>query len=178
MQSRELHPLPIIKTDRLLLRGLETADATDIALLRSDARVNQYLNRPPTTTFEQAEAFISKIQKSVAENTSYYWAITLNSQPALIGTICLWNIDAELASAEIGYELHPDFQGRGLMREAVSAVLSFAFENRGFKTIAAVTTPENAASIKLLNSLNFYRDLDADNQPGSEISFSIKSPAL
>jgi ribosomal-protein-alanine N-acetyltransferase len=44
----------------------------------------------------------------------------IKNDPILIGTISFWNVKYEHYRAEIGYAPHPLFQGRGLMKEAMS----------------------------------------------------------
>src|SRR5580704_10374149 len=122
-------------TQRLLLRGLELTDGGQMAAIRSDDKVNEYINRPPCLSVAEAEAFIKKIQAGVANNGWYYWAISLKDEHPLIGTICLWNIDQENSTVELGYELLPANQGRGLMSEAVEKVIDFAFAELKFRKI-------------------------------------------
>ncbi len=159
---------PILKTERLVLRVLELNDAIAIQSLRSDARVNEFLDRPATNNLDEAVAFIKKIQKGIEQGESMYWVITHNSE--LIGTICLWNLDFENDVAELGYELMPDAQGKGFMNEAIKAVIDFAFNMMCVKTITAFPKQGNVKSIQVLEKNNFVLDntykfvseLDAD----------------
>lgn len=73
----------------------------------------------------------------------------------MIGTICYWNLNAADKSAEIGYELHPDYQGQGLMQEAISAVLVFGFNDQHFEMITACPKGGNQSSVKLLKKTGF-----------------------
>ena len=114
--------LAVLDTTRLLLRQLKETDVSAIYSLRSNEQVNQFLDRPTAKDPEEAKAFIQKI----TENKSYYWGITLKEDGNLIGTICFWNLSADRKSAELGYELHPDYQGKGYMDEAIKEVIGFA----------------------------------------------------
>ena len=105
-------PFPQLTTNSLVLRQLIAADADAISVLRSNATVNQYLDRPKTTTPAEAIVFIDKITTAINNNQSLYWVIASKESNQLMGTICMWNIVAEENTAEIGYELHPDFHGR------------------------------------------------------------------
>ena len=133
-----------------------------ILRLRTDKRVNKFLDRPVTATIEAAHQFISKIENSVANNESVYWAITLKDIDRLIGTICIWNIEATKEQAEIGFELYPDFQGKGLMQEALAKVIEFGFTSMKLSVITGLTKPENNSSVKLL--LKNYFQLDKENK--------------
>jgi RimJ/RimL family protein N-acetyltransferase len=144
MSSPELHSL------RLKLRSLEDKDLTALYALRSSEQVNRYLDRPPARSLEDVQAFISKIRDGIAGNQSFYWAITLKNQPGLIGAICIWNISVDIKTAELGYELHPDHQGKGYMQEAITLVISFAFDGIGLSVLEAHSHKDNRASTKLL----------------------------
>ncbi len=159
MQSDEII-MPIITTDRLVLRALSFDDAPAIQLLRSDERVNQFLDRPKTITIDAAKEFIEKIKKGTLRKDCFYWAICFKDNDNLLGTTCLWNISEDNKTAEMGYELHPNYQGKGIMQEAVTAVINFAFNTLHFSIITAVTLPENISSIKLLVKQGFLLDKD------------------
>ena len=106
METINLTPFPNLSTERLTLRQLNLQDDNEIFFLRSDERVLKYLVIPKANSIEEARAFIHKIN-----NGSAYWAICLKNETKLIGTICFWNISKEENKAEIGYVLHPGYQG-------------------------------------------------------------------
>jgi [ribosomal protein S5]-alanine N-acetyltransferase len=154
MQPLNLTPFPILITDRLMLKQLELSDDKAIFALRSDDIINQFIYREKAKTIKDAQDFIVKINKNIANNESIYWAIKLKENKELIGTICFWNIQLKESIAEIGYELMTDYQGKGLMQEALLAVINYGFKI-GFKTINACPNAANLRSIKLLERNNF-----------------------
>ena len=158
MLTLQFTPFPNLATKRLLLRQLKIEDDKAILAIRSNADVNKYLDRRPATSIEEARNFIKNINSSIANNESVYWAITLKDDATLIGTICYWNISRENDTAEIGYELHPDFHGRGIMQEAITAVLNYAFAEMKVERIEAFTHVKNGKSSSLLQKNNFKRD--------------------
>src|SRR4026208_763755 len=108
-------PFPELKTERLLLRRLETTDANEMFFLRSNDDVLRYLGRAPASSVKEAEEFIVRINKAVDDNESILWGIALLSDPAvIIGTICLWNFKPENYRGEIGYILHPNHWRKGI----------------------------------------------------------------
>lgn len=149
---------PLEETNRLQLRSLIAEDAEAISILRSDPQVNVYLNRPATLTLEEATAYINKITTGVQQHQWMYWAIELKNSPGLIGTICLWNFVPENEKAEIGYELSPAYQGKGLMQEAVETVIRFGFEKMKLQLITALVKPGNQKSQRLLERHHFRTD--------------------
>ncbi|HKI78042.1 MAG TPA: GNAT family N-acetyltransferase, partial [Ignavibacteriaceae bacterium] len=73
----------------------------------------------------------------------------------LVGTICIWQISEEQSKAEIGFELLPEFQRKGIMKEAVPAVINFGFEKLGLSFIEGEVAPGNTSSIKILEKNKF-----------------------
>ncbi|MEO6405014.1 MAG: GNAT family N-acetyltransferase [Ferruginibacter sp.] len=167
MTNRIFEPFPILKTDRLILRQLVITDDNEIFSLRSDANVNKYLDRQPGKSIEDAQSFIQTIIENVKKNDSIYWAISLSGK--LIGTICLFEFADDNRKAEIGYELLPGYQGKGLMQEAASKVLEFGFQQIGLNSIEAYTHSENQKSARLLEKFNFKKQAPSDNNSDKKI---------
>lgn len=166
MVNTTFDPFPILTTPRLRLRQLAPTDAPAIYALRSDERVNYYIDRPKAMTLAEAESFIDYINYNINNQKWLYWAITLPPEDQVVGTICLWNIEEEEGVSDLGYELLPDFQGKGIMREALLKVLEFSFQTMRLNTIVAYTHRLNAASTGLLTRCGFSKDetVEADEQ--------------
>jgi ribosomal-protein-alanine N-acetyltransferase len=162
MTDKKFAPFPVLKTRRLLLRQLRRSDDHEILALRSNDNVNKYLDRQPSKSIDDARNFIDTINENVQCDNSIYWAITMNGADNVIGTVCLFNFLENSSRAEIGYELLPDFQGKGLMQEALSAVINFGFQQVGLQVIEAYTRFENQHSISVLEKLHFRGDSAAD----------------
>lgn len=172
--SNHFPPFPQLSTERLTLRQLTPADAAAIFALRSDERVNRYLDRSACGSLGEAAAFVEKINSSIAAGTSLYWAVCLRENPLLIGTICLWNFSEDGQSAELGYELSPDFQGRGIMSEALGCVLAYSFGTFDLKKVEAYTHPENTPSEKLLRAHGFRADAGFGVPEGGGRRFTLE----
>lgn len=151
-------PFPHLTTERLNFRQLLPEDETEIFKLRSDERVNKFLTRKRNTTLEESRAFIAIINRNISNNESVYWAITQKNNNKLIGTICIWNIQPEDYRAEIGYELSPDFWGKGFMKEAIPAIIEYAFKTLGLHSLVGDLNPNNAQSVTLLEQNGFVRE--------------------
>lgn len=149
---------PQLATDRLILRDIEHTDAYLIHKLRSDEIANKFVGRDNASTLEKAKEYILKIQNLMAKNECIYWVISLKENKDLIGCICLWNFDIENETVEIGYELLTEFQGKGIMSEAIKKVTKYAFEEMKAKIITAFPSSDNSNSVILLQKLNFEFD--------------------
>ena len=158
MLEINLHPFPIITTERLILRRIEIDDKAEIYKIRSNKKLMQYIDRPLAVSMEDAVALIDKINRSLEKNEGITWAVSLKDDPKLIGTIGFWRIDKEHHRAEIGYLLQEAFHGKGIMKEAIEAVLHYGFTTLHFHSVEANVNPANTASIKLLEQLQFIKE--------------------
>jgi RimJ/RimL family protein N-acetyltransferase len=162
MLNRTFTPFPILKTGRLTLRQLAIHDEQEIFTLRSDNEINKYLDRKRAKTIDDARSFIDKISENINKNDSVYWAITFSDKDILIGTICLFGFSDENDKCEIGYELLTNFQGQGIMREALEKVIDYAFNTIKVKKIEAFFHRDNQSSIKLLKKFSFRNSNEPD----------------
>ncbi|MEW6467540.1 MAG: GNAT family N-acetyltransferase [Bacteroidota bacterium] len=154
----DFSPFPKLSTPRLLLRRIRPGDAPELFFLRSDPAVLRYINRSPDPSAGHTRVFIRKLHQLEKDKSGLNWAITLRGEKKLIGNICLWNIKKEHYRAEIGYVLHPAYQGKGIMDEAVKAVIRAGFKRFGLHSLEAHVNPLNKASIRLLKRNGFARE--------------------
>lgn len=171
MPAFHLSKIPDLTTDRLRLRQISVADFDSLFWLRSDERVNQFIDRQPPGGLEDVASWFEKMMEKAPRGELFYWAICLKGQSSLIGTACLFNLSVEKLSAEIGYELHPDFQKKGLASEALRVVIEFCFDNLPVETIEAFIHENNAASIKLIEKHGFKSAISPADE--NEKGFSI-----
>ena len=165
---------PTINTLRLSLRQLSLQDAEEVLFLRSDAEVNEFIKRQTPTKIQDAIDFVNKIELSYAKREAVSWVISLKNAPKMIGSICLWNFSADRKTGEVGYDLHPSFQNKGIMTEALKEVLGFGFNRLNLEKIVAFTHRDNENSKNLLTKNGFElmeQETDPDNE--DNIIFSI-----
>lgn len=142
-------------TERLILRTVTEFYSQDVFEIRSNPEINNFLHRAtPKNSFEALE-FILNIKRRSANKEIIFWGILLQNNPKIIGTICLWKFSEDRKTAELGYELLPEFQGKGIMSEAVNFVLNYGFKDLHLHKIEAITNKYNSDSIKLLENLGF-----------------------
>jgi ribosomal-protein-alanine N-acetyltransferase len=149
---------PTLHTPRLTLREITPDDAAAFFQMRSDERVMRYLGRPMQKDVSEAVQVIDNIRASFAQNEAVTWGISLRDKPTLIGTISFWKMDKANHRTEIGYMLHPDYWGQGIMGEAMTAALEYCFKVLNFHSIEANTDPENTASGRILEKQGFVQE--------------------
>ena len=80
--------------------------------------------------------------------------------------------------AEIGFELLPDFQGKGFMHEAIEKVLAYCFDVIQLQSIEAYAHADNEGSIKVLERNGFVRQSTyIDNSTGDKMIIYFLSRA-
>ncbi len=160
MISVNFSPFPLIETTRLVLRKirLDEQDKKDMLVLRTDPVVNRFIDRPMMKTMEEVSGLIQLILDGESKNDSINWVISLKDSDRMLGTICFWNMMKENYRAEIGYVLLPDYHRKGIMQEAMSAVLDYGFNSMKLHSVEANVNPENEASIRLLEKNGFIKE--------------------
>ena len=146
---------PELTTENLQLRKVKLEDIHEIYKIRSDENISTYLDRPVCKSIDEAKKFILKMNEDFENKETIYWAICKKGEKKLIGTICLWKILMSESKAEIGFELFTEYQGKGIMREAVPRVIDFAFNELGLYIIEGAVEMGNKRSIMLLERHGF-----------------------
>lgn len=147
-----------LETERLHLKDINESHVEDIFKIRSNEIINQFVQRNSPKNNYDALQFILTIKERTQNNQTFYWGISLKNEPNLIGTICLWNFSEDRKTAEIGYELLPDYHRKGIMSETLKAVLNFSFNELNLEEIVAMTNKSNESSTGLLLKYDFVLD--------------------
>ena len=172
----EFTRFPELDTERLFLRQTGKSDANEVFFSRSDEKMNRYIKRKLATTLKDAEDFVEKITDGFENGKNINWSITLKGNQKMIGSICLWNFSGNRKIAEVGYDLHLNFQNQGIMNEAMKRVLAFGFQNLKLEQIEAFTHFENEPSKKLLTKNNFvHAENRTDEDDPNNSIFELKN---
>lgn len=147
-----------IQTKRLCLRRFAAGDAPAVyAHYGSDPQVNRYVSWAPGRTPAGADTFVkTHLARYDTDPAFYGWAIALAGK--VIGSIGLFNVNDAAQSAELGYSIGSTWWGKGLATEAASAVLTYAFNEVGFRRIFATYHVDNAASGRVLQKIGMHRE--------------------
>ncbi|RPD41861.1 GNAT family N-acetyltransferase [Chitinophaga barathri] len=182
MLTFQFSPFPEITTNRLVLRQLRTSDAEDMRYLRSHPELMRYIPRPRAGSLEEAVSLIKRYNASIERNESINWAMADKETDKQIGAIGFVRFKPEHYRGEVGYLLHDGWHGKGIMSEALAAVLHYGFHTLGLHSVEAVIDPENIASEKLLQKLDFVKEAhfrEAEYYEGSwldSIVYSLLTP--
>lgn len=149
---------PVLETERFILREVVQTDAASLLTYLSDQEVMKYFGMEP---FQSEEDAIEEVQwyKEIFENkTGIRWGITLKEKDTVIGSCGFLNMSTKHSRAEIGAELSKDYWRKGIMSEALSAIIPYGFNHLNLMRIQALIEPPNIPSIKLFESIGFLRE--------------------
>ncbi|HPE69698.1 MAG TPA: GNAT family N-acetyltransferase [Thermotogota bacterium] len=154
LTTREIfEKLDILTTPRLILRPMKESDAPDMFAYASNPEVTRYTLWETHRSLEDAQVFLQGQEFSQKEGLVHNWAIVWKEQNRMIGTggFIWWKIPHR--SAEIGYALSQDFWGRGIMSEAMQAVLHFGFTRMQLNRIQAHCLVDNLGSERVMQKI-------------------------
>jgi RimJ/RimL family protein N-acetyltransferase len=143
-------PIPVLETERLILRAPRFEDAEAIAALVNDRRIAQNTARiPHPYGLADAQAFLT------AANTDDGEIVFLIHAPSggIVGCCGIARLDGE--TPEIGYWLGVPFWGKGYATEAARAVIDHAFGDLDYDTLLAGARVSNPASRRVLEKCGF-----------------------
>lgn len=147
---------PTISTERLLLREVRLSDAEALLEIKSSLQVTRHYAQEPHASLIDTREWIQRLLDSYQKRDALFWCLALKGGSRAIGGCTFWNLEPPgYHCAELGYELHPSYQGKGLITEANTALIDYGFRELGFHRIEACPLAENPASRSLLEKLGF-----------------------
>lgn len=134
-----------LTTSRLLLRPLRAEDAPDLHHFFSDPTAMAYFD----TVHEHMAQTERWVAGTLAMPANICSEFALVENGAVIGKAGIWQ------APELGFFLHRDRWGQGLMTEALTTLIPHLFDQLGLDTMLADVDPRNVASLTLLHNLGF-----------------------
>ena len=135
----------VLTTARLTLRPFTMDDAPAMFTnWACDPEVTKFLTWPTHTSVEVSEAVLADWVPRYTEPDYYQWAIVYEGQP--IGSMAVVEHDDRVGKAHIGYCIGQNWWHRGIVSEALKAVMDFLFNEVGYDRIEARHDPRNPHS--------------------------------
>ena len=145
--------MPELETPRLILRRMKVSDSADMYDYARRPEVTRYLLWRPHTDVEYTRRYLEYLGGRYRIGAHYEWAVIHKQTDRMIGTCGFARVDTAHNCAELGYVLHPDFHGQGIMTEACERVLQFGFQVLGLNRIEARYMFGNDASRRVMNRI-------------------------
>ena len=149
-----------IETERLILRRYVITDAEDMFQnWAGDPEVTKFLSWPTHRNAEFTREILAKWVSYYDDGKTYNWGITLKGSDHVIGNIAVVERDERTCSYEIGYVLGRAFWGRGIMPEALKAVINYLFEGeKDLMRIIATHDVRNQKSGRVMQKAGMHFD--------------------
>ena len=153
----------MIETERLILRGWRDADVPLHNAMCTDAAFMQHLG--PPLPMAESHAAAERQKANLASYGSCFWAVELRETGGFVG-YCGIKPGPEgtpiAGSPEIGWGIAPAHWRQGLAREAAAACLDWAWAERAWPTVYAITVLANAPSWGVMERLGMVRVKNGD----------------
>jgi RimJ/RimL family protein N-acetyltransferase len=144
--------LPVLASDRVVLRELRTSDATALFALLTTEEVARFISPPPSTV-EGFEKFIAWTHRQRTAGSYACFAVTLQGFDTAIGIFQVRATEPGFVTAEWGFALGSPFWGTGLFTEGAALVLEFVFETLGVHRLEARAAVRNGRGNSALRKL-------------------------
>ncbi len=151
--------MPVVETNRLILRHWEPSDREPFSRLNADARVMEFM--PALLSRDQSDRLADRIEEHFREHGFGLCAAELRQDHSFIGFVGLSvpTFQAPFTPCvEIGWRLSADRWGQGLATEGARAMIRYAFENVGLDEVVSFTVPGNVRSRRVMEKLGMTRN--------------------
>lgn len=145
--------LPNIVTDRLVIRAARMSDSQDIYEYSRDPEVARHVMWDAHRSIHQTRAYVRFLIKQYRNCSPSTFVIALKDTGKVIGTIGFMWVQPDNRAAEVGYSLSREYWNRGIMSEALRAVLIFGFKKLNLNRIEAQHECDNPASGRVMQKV-------------------------
>jgi RimJ/RimL family protein N-acetyltransferase len=143
----------VFETDRLQLRRVELDDAAFLLDLLNQPSFLHFIGDKGLRTLDDARDYILTGPLASYERFGFGMYLTVLKQGQTPIGICGLLKRDSLEDVDVGYAFLPQFWSRGYAFESASAVMAYARNVLGIDRIVAVVSPDNDASIHVLEKL-------------------------
>ncbi len=140
---------PVLCGARVRLRPYHTGDGQAVFdAWAGDPQVTKYMNFPTHTDPQVTEQLVRMWEEGYESPTVYRWVIEVQGEAAGDLSAVRWNAEDEWC--ELACCLARKYWNRGLMTEALTAVLDYLFETVGFHRVQMRHDAMNPASGRVM----------------------------
>jgi RimJ/RimL family protein N-acetyltransferase len=150
--------LPVLETERLVLRPYSLADAQRVQQMCGDWEVaSTTLGLPHPYPDGAAEQWISTHADRFRKGAGVTLAVTLKPGGLVVGSVALF-VEVEHRRGELGYLVAKEHWSHGYCTEAARALMSYGFKVLDLNRIQAMHVPRNPASGRVVQKLGMTRE--------------------
>ena len=168
-----------IKTDRLILRPLDSSDLATVHMYASDEENTTYMLWLPNDTIEQTKQFLNRVTNEWKKEVPNYYEFAIVFEGLQIGAISVMLNDSRNIG-ELGWILNKRYWKKGIAIEAALAIKDFALNVLKLQKLVAHCDYRNIASSNLMQKLGMTLEDDTgtrtyskSNETVQELTYSL-----
>lgn len=145
--------VPIVETNRLIIRPITKEDAYDLYEITSNPNVTRFLTYSPHMSVDESLQSIEERFINADSNNFETYCVELKSNKKMIG-MCNF-ISKDYDQVVIGYQFNEDYWNQGIATEALNKVVEVAFNNLEISRIEISHATENIGSQRVIEKAGF-----------------------
>lgn len=150
---------PVLRTKRLVLREVTGKDTSWYFKHFNTWEIVDGQEYPGPKDMKAARRELKLyFTDNFRDGTGIRWGITLKGSDELIGSAGFYKWNKKTSQVETGYDLDPKYKGQGIMTEAMTAMIQYAFRVMKVNRIEALVSPRNKGSLRLVRRLGFRKE--------------------
>lgn len=150
--------LPLLETDRLILRKYTIEDTDDYFSFSSDKDVTKFLRWKPHPNREYTMEYIQDVIEEYETGKDSPWGLELKAEKKLIGSVHIMQLDFFHKKAQIGFVLSKNYWEKGYMTESLNKVIEYCFIVLSLNRIEALCISDNYAAIEVVKRLGMQEE--------------------
>lgn len=159
LSLRSIETIPVLETDRLILRGHRVDDFADCLALWTDPEVTRFIGGRPSTQEEVWSRLLRYVGHWALLGFGY-WVISEKETDRFMGEVGFANFRRVIEPSlddmpEIGWALAPHSHGKGYATEAARAAIAWGEAHFGPIRTACIIAPENGPSIRVAEKCGY-----------------------
>ncbi|MHB8097493.1 MAG: GNAT family N-acetyltransferase [Erysipelotrichaceae bacterium] len=150
--------MPTVEIERLILRPIQLDDDKDMYEYCSDDDVIKYLwfEKHDSIEFSRyviEKLFLNRVDVGIPEA----YAIVIKESNKMIGTIDVNQVHFNEVGV-IGYVIHKDYWGKGIVSEALETLIPILFYHCGFYRLEINHCADNVGSARVIEKAGFIQE--------------------
>jgi RimJ/RimL family protein N-acetyltransferase len=151
--------VPVIETERLILRGHRLADFEGLAAMWADPGVTQFIGGKPSTLDESWTRLMRYVGHWQLLGFGY-WTVEVKGDERYAGDVGFADFKRDITPSldgmpESGWAFMPWVRGKGIATEAVTAALKWGDRHFAGRTTTCIISPENTPSIRVAEKCGY-----------------------
>ncbi len=143
------------KRQQVYLRSPKFEDVDFLLQLENNPEIWEVSQTTEPFSRRDIETFVLENKHDLLQEQQQRFIIVLSDSDTTVGTIDLFQYDADEETAGVGISILPEYRRRGLATEALCQLVDYAFKKIKLKKLYCSIFKDNIASIKLFQNCGF-----------------------